>query len=128
MEIIKIIILSLSGLMLVFVGTMRLSSPIKTYLKNSGIKLEKDTSLLNEIRGVSALMLCGGAIILLGTIIPDLTFTSFLIASLIFLGFAIGRFISIAVDGKPNNKITQGIIFELFLGGASVVGLITTLA
>lgn len=57
MEIFKIIILSLSGLLLLFVGTMRLSNPIKAYLKNSGIKLENDVDLLNEMRGVSAVML-----------------------------------------------------------------------
>ena len=37
MEIIKIVILILSGLMLLFVGAMRLSNPMETYLKNSGI-------------------------------------------------------------------------------------------
>lgn len=127
MEIIKIIILSLSSLLLLFVGSMRLSNPIKTYLKNSGIKLEKDTDLLNEVRGLSAVMLCGGVIILLGTIIPQLTQTSFVVASLIFIGFAIGRLISIGVDGKPNKQIIQGLGFELVLGAANVFGLIYVL-
>lgn len=127
MEIIRIVILSLSSLMLVFVGLMRLSNPIKTYLKNSGIKLENDTSLLNEMRGVSAVMLCAGIIISLGIFIPYLTFTSHVIASLIFGGFAIGRFISIAVDGKPNKQILQGIMFEIVLGGANIFALVQTL-
>ena len=127
MEIIRIVILSLSSLMLVFVGLMRLSNPIETYLKNSGIKLENDTSLINEMRGVSALMLCAGIIISLGIFIPYLTFTSHVIASLIFGGFAIGRFISIAVDGKPNKQILQGIVFEIVLGGANIFALVQTL-
>ena len=63
----------LSGLLLLFVGIMRLSNPQKTYLKNSGIKLEDDVNLLNEMRGVSAVMLFGGVIILLGTIVSALT-------------------------------------------------------
>ena len=124
MEIIRIAILSLSALMLVFVGVMRLSNPIKTYLKNSGIKLENDASLLNEMRGVSAVMLSAGIIIALGTFIEKLTFTSFVIASLIFLGFAIGRLISLKTDGKPNKQITQGILFELVLGAANIFCLI----
>ncbi len=124
MEIIRIVILTLSALMLVFVGIMRLSYPIKTYLKNSGIRLENDTSLLNEMRGVSAVMLCAGIIILLGTFMGKLTFTSHFIASLIFVGFAIGRLISIKVDGKPSKQITQGILFELVLGIANVFCLI----
>lgn len=120
METIKIVVLSLSGFMLLVVGTTRLSNPIKAYLKNSGIKLEKDVNLLNEMRGVSAVMLFGGVIILLGTIIPDLTFASLVVASLIFLGFLIGRLISMSVDRKPNKKIIQGIVFEIVLGAANV--------
>ncbi|WP_411029987.1 DUF4345 domain-containing protein [Spongiimicrobium sp. 3-5] len=124
MEIVRIVILSLSSLMLVFVGIMRLSYPIKTYLKNSGIKLENDISLLNEIRGVAAVMLCAGVIALLGTFIDKLTFTSHFVASLIFVGFAIGRLISLKADGKPSKQITQGILFELVLGVANVFCLI----
>ncbi len=124
MEIIKIAILSLSALMLVFVGIMRLTNPIKTYLKNSGIKLENDASLLNEMRGVSAVMLSGGIIIALGIFIEKLTFTSHCIASLIFVGFAIGRLISLKVDGKPSKQIAQGILFEIILGLANIFCLI----
>lgn len=124
MEIIRIVILSLSSLMLVFVGAMRLSNPIKTYLKNSGIRLENDASLLNEMRGVSTVMLSAGIIIVFGIFIEKLTFTSHFIASLIFVGFAIGRLISLKADGKPSKQITQGILFELVFGIANVFCLI----
>ncbi len=127
MEIIKTIILSLSSLMLVFVGIMRLTNPIKTYAQNSGITLDNDVNLLNEMRGVSAVMLCAGIITVLGTILPWLTLTSFVVASLIFIGFLIGRLISMKVDGKPNKQISQGIVFELVLGGANVFGLVSSL-
>lgn len=127
MEIFKIVILSLSGLLLFFVGTMRLINPIKTYLKNSGIKLENDVNLLNEMRGVSSVMLLAGVIILLGTFIPELTLTSHSFAILLFLGFAIGRVLSFGLDGKPNKLIVQGLIFELILGGANTFCLVNTL-
>ena len=91
MEIFKIVTLSISGLLLLTVGTLRISNPIKNYLKNSGIKLANDVNLLNEMRGVSSVMLFGGIIILLGTIIPKLTISSFVVATLIFIGFAIGK-------------------------------------
>ena len=116
MEILKIVTLSISGLLLLTVGTLRLINPIKNYLKNSGIKLEKEVNLLNEVRGVSSVMMSGGIIILLGTIIPKITTASFVVAILIFLGFAIGRLISIRLDGKPNKLIIQGLISELILG------------
>lgn len=125
MEIIQIVILSLSSLMLVFVGIMRLTNPIKAYLKNSGISLENNPSLLNEMRGVSAVMLSSGIIISLGIFINKLIFTSHIVAVLIFIGFAIGRLISIKTDGKPSKQITQGILFEIILGLANVFCLIS---
>ncbi len=128
MEIFKIVTLSLSGLLLFFVGSMRLINPIKTYLKNSGIKLDKDVDLLNEMRGVSSVMLVGGLIILLGTLIPELTLTSHIVATLLFIGFAIGRILSFSLDGKPNKQIIQGLISELVLGTLNVVVLINILA
>ena len=125
MEIISIVILSLSSLLLIFVGVMRLSNPVKTYLRNSGIKLESSASLLNEMRGVAAMMLCAGIIVLFGVFTERLTFTSHFVALLIFIGFLIGRLISLKTDGKPSKQITQGILFELVLGAANVFCLMT---
>ena len=127
MEIVKTVTLSLSALLLLFVGLMRLSNPVKSYLKNSGITLTNDVDLLNEMRGVSAVMLCGGIIAGLGIIVPELTFTSHVVAVLIFLGFALGRLISMGVDRKPNKQIIQGIVFELVLGAANAFCLVNVL-
>lgn len=128
MEIFKIITLSVSGILLLLIGAMRLSKPIKTYLNNSGIKLEKEANLLNEIRGVSSVQLFAGIIILLGIFVPKLTFTSFVVAVLIFIGFAIGRVISFSIDGKPNKLIVQGLISELVLGAVNIFCLFNILA
>ncbi len=58
---------------------------------------------------------------------PKLTLTSFVIATLIFIGFAIGRLLSISLDGKPNKLLIQGLIFELVLGTLNIFGLINNL-
>lgn len=120
MEIISTITLALSGLLLTAVGAMRLSDPIKNYAKNSGITLTKDTDLLNEMRGVSGVMLLAGILILLGIVFSQFTFSSHLIACLLFIGFAIGRTLSISTDGKPNKQIMQGLMSEIILGAANV--------
>ena len=75
------------------------------------------------MRGVSAVMLIGGILISLGIFTPQFTFTSFVVASLILLGFAFGRIISIGIDGKPNKMIVTGLISELVLGAANIIGL-----
>ena len=59
MEILTIVTLALSGLLLSFVGVSRLTNPINAYRKNSGITLAKEIDLLNEMRGVSGVMLMG---------------------------------------------------------------------
>lgn len=73
------------------------------------------------MRGVSSVMLFGGMIILLGIFIPLFTFTSFVVAIIILLGFAIGRLLSISLDGKPNKLMLQGLISELILGAANIL-------
>ena len=127
MEIFSIITLALSSLLLLFVGSSRLSNPIKTYLKSSGITLSEDVDLMNEVRGLSAVMLSAGIIIVLGTFIPEMKMTSHIVAILIFIGFAIGRITSMLADGSPNKQLKQGLIFELVLGSMNVVCLVLSL-
>lgn len=105
MDIINIVILSLSGLLLTFVGSMRLFNPIQTYAKNSGIELPNEVNLLNEMRGVSGVMLSGGLLAFLGIFLPELTRSSFVVLCVIYLGFAIGRTLSFNLDGKANQQI-----------------------
>ena len=107
METVKIIVLALSALLLVFVGLMRLSNPIKTYAKNSGIDLPNDVNLLNEIRGLSAVQLLGGLIIAAGIFLPAITTSSFIVGTLIFVGFGIGRMISMNGSGLRTTTATS---------------------
>ena len=115
MEILNIAVLSVSGLMLfTLAGLLRLINPIANYWKNSGIKIENEVNMLSEVRGMSMVMLLGGIVIILGAIIPELTLTSFIVAILLFGGYAIGRLISVGIDGKPNKLIITGLITEVF--------------
>lgn len=128
MGIINIVVLTISGLLIfTFAGMLRLISPINNYLKNSGIKLENEVNLLSEARGMSAVMMFGGIIIMLGTIVPALTVTSFAVAILLLLGYAFGRSLSIVLDGKPNKLLVQGLISEIVLGAANIFCLINIL-
>lgn len=125
MEIFKIVMLCITGPFLMMVGLSRLANPIKNYSKNSGIELGNDVNILNEMRGVGAVMLCAGAIIFLGVFLSQLMLTSFIVALLIFLGFALGRLISFGADGKPNKLIVKGLAFEIVFGLANAVALIS---
>ena len=132
MEIINIVVLSLSGILLVYAGTMRLIKPLKslclkTYLDNPKLKLEGEVDIFNEMRGAGTSIAFGGVVILLGIIIPQLMLTSFVVAIVIYIGHALGRLISLKLDGKPGQQMTQGLISELVLGGANTFCVISLL-
>lgn len=123
METYGMIVHGLSALMLIMIGGLRLSNPIKNYEKNSGITLPNQVDLLNELRGTSGVMLLSG--IALGLFMKSLNLTAYVVALIVFVGFLIGRVLSIAADGKPNKQISQGIWFEVAFGILNIVGLIS---
>ena len=132
MEIINIVVLSLSGLLLTYAGIMRLIKPLKsiclkTYLDDPKIKLEGKVDIYSEMRGAGSSIALSGIIILLGIIIPQLTLASFVVAILTFLGYAFGRLVSLKFDGKPGQQITQGLMMELVLGAANAFCLVNIL-
>ena len=133
MEIINIVVLSLSGLLLAYAGTMRLIKPLKSlclksYLDDPNNKLEGESDIFNEMRGAGASIALGGIIILLGIIIQQIMLASFVVAIVIFLGHALGRLVSLRLDGKPNQQLVQGLISELVLGAANAFCLFNILA
>ena len=128
MEIFNIVILSISGLMLfMLAGLLRLINPIENYWKNSGIKINDEVNMLSEVRGMSALMSLGGIVILLGTVVPELRLTSFIVAIMIFGGYAIGRLLSFGIDGRPNKQIITGLVSEVVLCSVNTFCLIQVL-
>ncbi|MEM9887559.1 MAG: DUF4345 domain-containing protein [Bacteroidota bacterium] len=132
MELFEVIILSLSSLALFYASTMRLINPqkgnfLQTYLSNPDNRLENDTDLINEIRGVGAVMLVGGLFIILGIVISDFKFTSFVVAVVIFFGVVLGRLISLVVDGKPNQDVIRATIAEIVLSVLNIFCLIDLL-
>ena len=132
MEIFELAVLSISGLLLSYGGIVRLVKPIKslclkTYLDNPELKLESEVDLFNEMRGAGAVTLIGGLVVILGTIMPHLKLTSFVVAVVIFLGYAVGRLISLGADGKPNKDLIQGTIAEIVLSAFNIFCLVRVL-
>ena len=132
MEVFKIIVLSLSGLMMIYAGSSRLFKPLtsfclKSYLDNPEFKLHGEVDALNEMRAAGTSIAVVGLTILLSTILPELRMTSFVVAVVIFLGHALGRLVSLKQDGKPGKLMTQGLTFDLGLGLLNALCLITIL-
>jgi len=96
-------------------------------MDNPNFKLEGKIDVFNEMRAAGTSTSFGGIIILLGIILPQLTMTSFIVAIVIFLGHALGRLVSLKLDGKPGQQMSMGLTFDLGLGLLNVICLLSIL-
>ncbi|MEO1287703.1 MAG: DUF4345 domain-containing protein [Chloroflexota bacterium] len=132
MEIFKVVVLFLSGLALFYACSMRLINPtnaifLQTYFESPENSLATDIDLVNEIRGVGAVMLLGGIVALLGAIRADVRLTSFVVVTIIFSGVVLGRSYSLFIDGIPSENLIRAAIAEVVLSVLNIVCLITIL-
>jgi len=109
------VILFISGLLLMIIGSAILFAPVVFSARN-GIELGGNISLLNDTRAAGASLLASGFVILLGAFIQKLAYTSVLVAIIAFLSYAIGRIFSIAIDGTPTEGLIKATVVELIIG------------
>jgi hypothetical protein len=126
-ETVNIVVLSIAGLLQLFVGASRLIKPVKTFAEKTGIALGDDVNLLSEARGIGGLMMLGGMTMLLGAALPQLRLTSLIVATVIFAGFALGRALGMVLDGRPNKLLVQGLVFELVFASLAAFGALSSL-
>lgn len=117
MKIFQIVVLSLSGLALLYACSLRLFNPegavfLQTYFENPANSLETHVDLINEIRGVGAVMLLGGIIALLGTLKADFRLSAFVVLTVILGGVVLGRSLSFMIDGIPHANLIRAAIVE----------------
>ena len=116
------VILFISGLIAIGFGATILTMPVAFYAA-SGINLNGDVSLLNEVRASGGALLACGLLITLGAFIVKLTFTSAVISSLLYLSYGLSRMMSMIIDGMPVDALIQAVILELVIGLVCVVAL-----
>ena len=113
-KVLKVILFFL-GFMLTVLGSWRLMDPV-SFFANSGLILSNDSGILNEARATGGVVVGFGLLILSGVFIPKLTYTSNLVAIILFISFAIARVIGFMLDGEPLDGMIQGMVFELVFG------------
>jgi len=116
-------ILILLGVFLTIMGFWRLIDPI-AFFEYSGLILTNNAGLLNEARGTGGAIIGFGLIILLGAFKKKLTYTSTIVAMVLFFGFGIARVLGFALDGNPGDALLKGIIFEFVFGVLALFALI----
>lgn len=132
MKIFKIVVLTLSGLALFYASSTRLINPteavfLQTYFVNPANSLATDVDLVNEVRGVGAVMFLGGVTAVVGAIRADFRRTSFVVVTVIFGGVILGRLLSLFFDGMPSQNLIRVVVVECVLGVLNTLGLVSML-
>ncbi|MEM9326871.1 MAG: DUF4345 domain-containing protein [Bacteroidota bacterium] len=111
--------LIISGLLLTFIGGATLVAPV-AMKGGSGIDIAGNISVINDVRAASALLLTLALLTVSGAFVKRLTFTSSLIAPVLFLSMGIGRSLSLLLDGMPVEGLVNATVLELVLGTIGV--------
>lgn len=128
----NIVVLVLSGLALFYASSSRLIDPTKsvflqTFFEHPENSLSVATDLINEIRGVGAVMFLGGVVALLGVIKLDFRQTALVVTTVIFVGVVLGRSVSFFFDGMPPQDLIRVAITEGVLSILNVFCLVKTI-
>lgn len=116
--------LALAALTALFVGLGMLSMPAAFY-GSYGIDPTLSPSLANELRSPGVLMTSIGLFFVYGIISPQWRNPALWTAAIFYLGYATARALSLALDGLPSTSLIAAGAFELALGLAAAVLVIT---
>ena len=108
------ILLTISGSLLLVIGTLILIFP-HTFYASNGIELGHQASLLTEIRAPGGLLIGCGAIIILGVFRQGLTRPALVLSVLVYGTYGVAHFLSMAIDGIPAGSLVAAAIVELVI-------------
>lgn len=109
------VILFISGLVAISVGGGILIMP-ESFYAASGINLNGNVSLLNEVRASGGMIFVVGVIIMAGVYITKLTYAATIVSILLYLTYALSRLMSMVIDGIPAEALIQAVILEIIIG------------
>jgi len=121
-KVIKAVLIA-SGLIAALIGGAIVIIPTAFYTAY-GIELGGNVSLLNEIRASGGGLLATGILIFSGAFVARMTFTSLVVATILYLSYGLSRIISTIIDGTPAEGLVQSAILEIVIGLVCVFALV----
>jgi hypothetical protein len=95
----------------------------RAFYAGYGVALGSDPSLLSELRAPGAALAMLGAAILAGLARPAMARASLALGALVFLAYAAGRLVGLALDGPPARGLIEAIAIELAVGALCLAAL-----
>ncbi len=108
-------ILLVAGALLILVGTFIIASPADFYAANS-IELGANVSLLNELKAPAGMLLVAGLFMIGAIFMRGMADTATALAALIYLSYALSRYLSMTLDGLPAAGLVQAAALEAIVG------------
>lgn len=110
----KLILLT-AGIIALLVGTAELLVPVQSedFL---GIVIDRDISLLNELRASGGGLAAVALLILAGAFLAELAYFSALLGTMLYWGYGLARVLSITLDGMPDPRLVQIAGLEFGVG------------
>ncbi|MEM7043838.1 MAG: DUF4345 domain-containing protein [Pseudomonadota bacterium] len=108
--------LGIAGIAALGIGIAITAAPVAFY-GTYGIALGDDPSLLSELRAPGANLAALGMIILAGAVYQRMQRLAAFLGVTVFLAYASGRIVSMALDGMPASGLVQATLIELVVGG-----------
>ena len=108
--------LGIAGLAALCIGLAITAAPASFYAIY-GVILGNDPNLLSELRAPGANLAALGMIILAGAFRQGMQRLAAFLGATVFLSYAFGRIVSMALDGMPSSGLIQATLIELVIGG-----------
>ncbi len=109
------LILSVSGVLLLVIGSAVLFSP-ESFAAANGVALTDNPSHLSEYRAPGGMLIASALFILFAAVRVQYIRIGFALAALVYGSYGISRLVAIAVDGMPSAALTQAMVIELLFG------------
>ncbi|WP_411847084.1 DUF4345 domain-containing protein [Roseibacillus persicicus] len=109
-----------SGLILLGIGSAILLTPEGFHASN-GIALQKNASLMSEIRAPGGLLFASGLLITIGSFRDRLRSQSVKLATLVYGTFGLARLLSMILDGMPSQGVIGATVIELTVAALGLV-------
>lgn len=114
--------LGAAGLIALGVGLAILTDPA-TFYAHYELRIGSNVDLLSELRAPGANLAALGALISAGALHSAWTRMSALLGAIVFLAFAFGRALSMALDGLPSDGLIAAAVIEIGVGGLCLAAL-----
>lgn len=118
------LVLMIAGFSAVGIAAAILFAP-EPFYASYGISLGQDVNLANELKAPMGLLVAAGLLMLAGAVRADLTVVALAIATAVYLSYGLSRVSSFALDGLPHSALVGAAAFELLIGVACFVSLLS---